>query len=148
MKGQITFKQSLQRNLVALISLVVAITALCYTAWREERTEKNRTLRVASFEVLKNLGELQVVVNASYYQKDNPLGSSKSDPMLGWGYIALIGDLSALLPEPTPSTVDNLVTVWKSDWNSLKTDHEAVDRVSHEIDASRLAVGALLQTLK
>ena len=48
-----SFVDQLRNNAVAIISLIVAITALSYTAWREERTEKNRTLRVAAFEALK-----------------------------------------------------------------------------------------------
>lgn len=76
----------LKQHAIALISLAIAIIALLYTGWREERTEKNRTIRVAAFEVLKNLGELQVVVNESFYQKEG----AKMDPMLGWGHVALI----------------------------------------------------------
>ncbi len=39
--------RQIQTNLVALISLLVALTALGYAAWRQELTEVNRTLRVA-----------------------------------------------------------------------------------------------------
>ncbi len=134
------FIQDLKSNAVALISLVVAIAALLYTGWREERTEKNRTIRVAAFEVLKNLGELQVVVNESYYQK--------VDPMVGWGHIALIGDLGQLIPAPVPETVDHLVEVWKRDWSQIKTDDESVDRMTQEIDASRQAISELLYKLR
>lgn len=139
---KISFTQSLKDNAVALISLTVAIIALGYTAWREERTEKNRTLRVAAFEILKDLGDLQGVVNASHYQKD------KKDPIMGWGYIALIGDLSELLPAPIPETTGRLTEVWGNEWNSLDKDPEAVERVSKEIDASRLAIRNLLRSIK
>ena len=57
--------QQLRSNAVALISLAVALTALGYNTWRNERTEHNRNIRVAAFEVLTQLGELQVVVNSA-----------------------------------------------------------------------------------
>ena len=90
MKKSKTFKQQLQDNLVAIISLFVAIAALLYTAWREETTERNRTLRTAGFEVLKNLGELQIVVNQVYSHND-PI---KDIPQIGWGHVALIRHLA------------------------------------------------------
>lgn len=55
-----TIRLQLKTNLVALISLVVALTALGYTPWRNERTEYNRNVRVAAFETLKQLGEAQI----------------------------------------------------------------------------------------
>lgn len=128
------FKESLKSNEVALISLFVAIFALFYTTTRDERYDKNRTVRQASFEVLKNLGELQAVVNASFYQKD------KGDPMLGWGHVALISDLSRLVPQPVPKTIDRLVETWNKDWKSLNSDEASVERISKEIDASRQTV--------
>jgi hypothetical protein len=71
----------LRANTVALTSLAVALTALGYNTWRNERTERNRNVRVAAFEVLKQLGELQLVVNAAFFAKDGRLGHQ----MAGWG---------------------------------------------------------------
>jgi hypothetical protein len=83
--------EQVKSNLIAIISLAIALTALGYTTWREEVTEKNRTLRAAGFEVLKNLGELQLIVNYIRYDPENP----QANPYLGWGYVAIIGDVSA-----------------------------------------------------
>ena len=136
------FKESVKSNEVALISLFVAIFALVYSTSHEERYETNRTIRQAAFEVLKNLGELQVVVNASYFQKE------KSDPMQGWGHIALIHDLSRILPAPVPVTIDHLIEVWNRNWSNLKTDEASVEQISKEIDDSRQAIVALLYRLR
>ena len=38
---KITFRQQLQRNAVALISLTVAISSFAYNSWRNELTEQN-----------------------------------------------------------------------------------------------------------
>jgi len=36
-----TFREQIQRNLLAIISLAVAISALGYNTWRNETTEEN-----------------------------------------------------------------------------------------------------------
>jgi hypothetical protein len=134
----------LKNNIIALLSLAIALFTLTYMAWREEVTEKNRNLRVAAFEVLKNLGQLQVIVNYSHYDPTNSMGN----PMLGWGYISLITDLSELLPPPIPEKVENLFEVWQSNWSSIKTDQKSTDLISQNIDDSRTAVLEVLNTLK
>ena len=52
---------------MALISLTVAVGALGYNSWRNEKTEDQRKIRLASFQVLENLGEMQEIVDARYY---------------------------------------------------------------------------------
>ena len=131
-----TIKMQLKNNFVAIISLTVAIIALLYTAWREETTERNRTTRTAGFEVLMRLGELQIIVNHVYYQKDNVL----ANPYLGWGQISLISDLSQLLPQPVPETVKKLLIVWSNNWKKISTDEKATTLVSDQIDTSRKEV--------
>lgn len=134
---QKTFKQQLLENAVAIIGLLVAVTALLYTGWREETTEKNRTLRTAGFEVLKHLGELQIVVNNAYY--------TKADPQLGWGHVTLISDLSELLPQPVPRNIEQLVQEWSENINKISTNEAAVTAVSETIDTSRKEV---LETIR
>lgn len=133
----------IKNNAVALISLIVAFIALGYNTWRNEHTEKNRNIRMASFEVLKSLGELQLVVNYAQYQPDNTMGN----PILGWGYIALIGDLSHLLPSPVPEQAAELIRVWGTDWNKIKTDEKSADLISNQIDGARSAVLGTLYSL-
>jgi hypothetical protein len=136
--------QQLNANAVAIISLVIAVTALLYTAWREEQTERNRNLRPAALEVLKNLGELQQAINLAYYQPDNAM----SNPFIGWGYMTLVGDLSQLLPPPVPETVDQLIKTWNVEWKNVKTQETSVEKLSQEINASRQAVLQMLRTLR
>ena len=47
-----TFREQLRSNAVALISLTVALSSLGYNTWRNERTEHNRNIRAAAFEIL------------------------------------------------------------------------------------------------
>ena len=136
--------QQLRSNAVALISLAVALTALGYNTWRNERTEHNRNIRVAAFEVLTQLGELQVVVNSAFYAKS----SNRMDPMAGWGRVALITDLSQLLPAPAPQRAEELHRVWQADWQGITDSEDNVERVTAEIDRSREAIREVLRQLR
>ena len=59
MANKSNLKDQVRRNLVALISLVVAITSLSYNSWRNESSEDNRTQRLVAIEILLKLGDLQ-----------------------------------------------------------------------------------------
>jgi hypothetical protein len=138
-----TLRQQLRNNAVALISLAVAFTALGYNTWRNEQTEHNRNIRVAAFEVLKHLGELQLVVNGAYFAKDARLGH----PMAGWGQVAMISDLSQLLPAPAPQRAEQLHGIWQSNWQGIGDDEQSVNRITAEIDQSREAIREILRQL-
>lgn len=139
-----SFKNQVKENLLAIIGLVVAVITLLYITWSDMRTEENRTNRVAAFEILKNLGELQGIVNASFFSPENQM----ANPMLGWGHIAVISDLSTLMPEPIPETSKALVETWKNDWKQLKKEETSVQAITLEIDKNREAILQLLQHLK
>lgn len=134
MKGQ-SIKHQLLSHFVALLSLAIAVIALCYTAWREAETDKNRTQRLAGFEVLKNLGELQIIVNQFYQPEPRAI-----TPYAGWGHIALIGDLSQLLPSPVPQTTAELLQVWRANWEKSQTNETSVTLITEKIDSSRKVV--------
>lgn len=141
-----TFRRSLlhqlKENIVAIISIIIALTAL-YDAWRNGNAEKNRNIRAASFEMIKNLGELQLAVNYRHYEPDNPTGNL----IAAWGRVALIGDLSRLLPPPVPETTDHMLVVWKANASKIESDETATDQISQEIDHTRQAVLNILSTL-
>lgn len=136
MAKKYAFFSQVAHNAVALISLCLAIIALSYDTWRNERTERNRNTRVAAFEVLKQLGELQQVVNYSRYEPNSPLGN----PMLGWQHIAMIGDLTKLLPPPAEEEAQPLIELWKSRFHEIQKEEAASDQISEAIDRSRKAV--------
>ncbi len=135
--------QQIQRNLLAIISLVVAISALSYNTWRNETTEENRNIRVASFEVLINLGKLQLITDYAHYDRDTEQGN----PITGWGYVALIDDLSFLMPSPTPEISAALKQAWTNNWQKLGNDPESVKNITTAIHAMRSAVKAQLKTI-
>jgi hypothetical protein len=125
--------KKLKNDFLSFVTLAAIITTFIVTTWRSEVSEKNQNLRMAGFEILKNLGQLQIVVNYAYYQPDNMRGN----PYLGWGYIALVSDLSQLMPHPVLETIQKLVIVWEEEANNLKTRKESVEQVSLQIDNSR-----------
>ena len=140
-----TIREQIHNNLVAIISLIVAITALSYNTWRNEKSERNRNIRPAAFEVLNQLGRLQLVVNNTLYINNK---SESMNPILGWGHVSFISDLGQLLPQPIPVKVDKLVEVWENNWQKIRTDETSVNNVTHEIDEAREVVLTQLKMLK
>ena len=84
----------IRANIVAIFSIIVALSGMAYNTWRNERTEINHSVRIAAFETLKNLGEAQIVVEYLHFQKNRQLG----DPVQGWGRMIYIRDLAQVLP--------------------------------------------------
>jgi hypothetical protein len=137
-----TIKQQLKENCIAIISLVIAIVALYHNEKLYEKSEHNRNIRIAAFEVLMRLGELQQLVNTLNFDK----ASSSNVLMQGWGHIALIGDLSKLIPEPVPKAADGLIKSWKENHDKIK-DEASADVISNKIDLTRQAVVAVISKL-
>jgi len=134
--------QQLKRNFVAVLSLVVAITALSYNTWRNERTEQNRNIRIAAFEILKTIGELQLIIDYAHFRKNERLG----DTTLGWGKILFIKDLAQLTPQPLPENAERLLTVWRNDWEKIANDNDSVQHISEELyRARRDAIDVIMQ---
>ncbi len=144
MKRLIDIKGQLQRNAVALISLVVAITSLSYNTWRNEASEHNRNQRLVSIEVLRNLGELQQVVFHLHYDQDKDL---QINPRTGWAIVLTVNDLSMVLEAPLPETAENLRSVWDENWEGLGSDATSVEAVITALEATRDEVHTLLRNL-
>lgn len=139
-----SISEQIRRNLVAIISLTVALSGLGYNTWRNERSERNSNIRTASFEVLTVVGELQRVVFFSHYDKSTEYGSPRS----GWAHILTIHDLSQVMPEPVPDEAGRLKEVWQAHWDSLGSSDASVDAINAAIDAYRLSVLNTLRSLR
>ncbi|MFW2440789.1 MAG: hypothetical protein ACN4GR_15645 [Arenicellales bacterium] len=143
-KEQYTIGQQIQRNLLAIISLVVAISALSYNTWRNETTEENRNVRLASFEILVQLGKLQIISDHAHYGKDRAMGN----PITGWGHVAMVEDLSFLMPEPLPEMAEDLKKVWQENWEGLAKDQKSAAKITEAISTMRETVKAQLKTIR
>jgi len=140
-----SFRQQLRRNAVALISLAVALSGLGYNTWRNERTERNRNVRTATFEILMRLADLERVVYLAQYDHDAGAGS----PRTGWTYVIAISDLATLVPAPMPERAAELRQTWGTNWEGLgKPDETAVNRIDDAIATTRTAALARLSALK
>ncbi len=144
MMENISIVQQIRKNFIAILSLLVAITALSYNTWRNEHTEKNRNIRVAAFEILKSLGELQLVVDYAHFRKDHNHG----DPTIGWGKVLFIKDLAQLVPSPIPEATERLQATWRDNWEKLETDNQSVQQISEEIFRVREEIVKVLMALQ
>jgi hypothetical protein len=139
-----TIRQQLRNNTVALISLVVAIGSLAYNTWRNERTEHNRNVRTAAFEVLMRAADLERVTFLAQYDRYRSAGS----PRTGWTDVLAIRELSALVPGPVAVRAAELQRVWGENWEDLgKQDETAVNRIDDAIGKLREASLATLGSL-
>ena len=131
-------------NIVAICSVLVALSGLFYNTWRNEKTEINRNVRVAAFETLKNLGEAQIVVEYAHFKKDRRLG----DPVQGWGRMIYIKDLAQVLPAPGPEEADALLKAWRDNVETLENDVDSMVRITDEMQRLRLTTIAILNDLR
>ena|SRR5579862_4798284 len=139
------FRQQLRDNAVALISLTVAVSSLAYNTWRNERTEHNRNIRAATFELLVKVSELQRVVFLAQYDRDLAGGS----PRTGWTYVLAIRDLSTLAPAPLPAQAGELQKVWSESWEGLgRDDEKAVERIDDALGRLRDTTLSTLRSLR
>jgi hypothetical protein len=121
------------RNLVAIISLFVALSGLFYNTWRNELTEHNRNVRSAGFQMILTIGELQQIVFFSHYDQDAERGS----PRAGWSRVLLLDDLSGFMPPSVTLATDELLATWESEWSGLGQDDAAEQQITASIDRLR-----------
>ena len=119
-----SFGEQLRGNAVALISLAVALAGLSYNPWRNERTEHNRNIRTAAFEIIAKLDDLERVVYLAQYEPGDSGGNSK----VGWTDVIIIDDLSKAMQMEV--FAHELRTVWGQNFEGLgNEDEKAVNRV-------------------
>ena len=130
-------------NIVAIASIIVAVSGLLYNTYRNERTERNHIVRTAAFETLKNLGEAQVIVEYAHFKKNRQLG----DPLQGVGRAMYIRDLAGVLPPPAPEYAEQLWIAWRDNADKVENDTDAMIAITDEIQRLRLAVLEILEEL-
>jgi hypothetical protein len=140
-----SIREQLRNNAVALTSLLVALSSLGYNTWRNERTEHNRNIRTAAFEILTKLAEFERVVFLAHYDHDK----SNGNPRVGWTYVIVMDDLAAVMPGKVGPRADELRKVWAQNWEGLGNDDDvAVDRIDASIVNLRNAALETLRSLR
>ena len=135
--------EQLRRNQLAIISLIVALTALGYNTWRNELTEENRTVRQAGFEMVVHVSDLQRIAYLAHYDSD-PVGGN---PRKGWAEVLVLQDLSVLMPDDVQEATAELATAWGENWAQLGNEATAIKPVDDAIDALRDALRETLDEL-
>ncbi|PCI55079.1 MAG: hypothetical protein COB34_07395 [Methylophilaceae bacterium] len=130
------FLKQLVTHSVAVVSLVAAIVGLSYNSWQANQNEVNQNMRIAAFEVLKNLGELQTVVNYAHFTED----ALRGNPIEGWKHVTMVRDLSHLLKPSAKTESQLLYTAWQKDWEKLDRNQQVEQRISKQITKTREAV--------
>lgn len=139
-----SFGSQIHNNIVALISLATAITALSYGYSRDERSEANRNVRAASFQLLMEVEQLRLIVDSGHYEKDDDRGN----PITGWPHVLLIRDLSKLVNPDTAAAADKLYAAWDEDWDSLESKQDSVDQITSALEEVRGQDLKVLRSLK
>jgi hypothetical protein len=142
--GRTAVWRQLRANVVAIVSVFVALGGLTYSTWRNERTEANRNTRTAAFEVLKTLGDLQLVVDYAYYRKD----PARGDAAMGWRRVQCIKDLAQIVPSPGPEDAERLLQTWRTNVETLATDSQSAAEISNEIYTTRQDLVLIIRGLR
>jgi hypothetical protein len=131
-------------NLIALISIAIALSALGYNTWRNERTERNRNIRVAGIEMLREIGSLQQIIFYAHYAD----GDQRGDPRMGWADVLTLNDLAALMPADVVRDAARLRATWEADAEGLIEQDDAFARIDGAIDTLRQTTLAELRVLR
>jgi len=128
--------KNLKSQLIHLISLAIAVSALLYSTWRTEQTELNTNIRTASFEVLRELSQLQLIIDFAYYDNN----AIKGNPITGWGHIGLITDLSQIISTDVQKQSSTLKDNWSDHFQTINTSEESNKIITTSIKSTRQSV--------
>ncbi len=141
MNSKATFVQQLQRNAVALISLVIAISSLGYNTWRNEVSEHNRNQRVVAIEFVRMLGDLQRLTYDLRYGDEKNTGTIGRE---AWSIVLTLRDLSEVADGKVPESAQRMHEVWNADYNTLRRSSKS----DEDRNAARDRIIAALEALR
>jgi hypothetical protein len=121
-----SIRHQLNKNLLAIISLVIAVAALSYNSWRNEQSEENRNHRAAGFELMREAAQLQLIVDTATYS----LNVSDKDAIKGWVSVNLILSLSQLMTPKIENQALTLKSIWSKNWSVLYEDENANQQIT------------------
>ena len=144
MNDRSRFGSELGRQSLAIVSLLVALAALGYNTWRNERTEHNRNMRAAGFEMLTHIGRLQQIVYVAQYDSARNVDSLQA----GSAEVLVLRDLAQLMPPDDRMRAETLYETWTTHWREVgNEDEQAVAAIDGAINDLRIDVTAALQRL-
>ena len=108
-----------KNNILAILSLSIAISALGYNSWRNELSEQNRNIRYAGFEIIKETTKLQQFLDQTTFIKKE---EQSNTPIEGWVRIRLINSLSMFMNNLVQDKAKALYIQWRNSWQDLSSD--------------------------
>lgn len=136
-------KQLKAYQITTIVTILLTLVGFSYNVWRLEKTEINSNIRTSSFELIKQLGELEQIIYYAHYDKDTKQGS----PRKGWVKVIIINDLCLVAQNMLENKAANLKTVWSQNWKNIENDPQAVKNVIDAIEELRLKIQVVLRNL-
>ncbi|SFV57868.1 hypothetical protein MNB_SV-8-1005 [hydrothermal vent metagenome] len=130
-------------QVIVMLSFVFGVLGFMYNNWRYEHNENNNNIRIASFQILKELSTLEQIIYANHYDHD----SIKGSPRDGWVKVGLIGDLSLFISPECEEASKELTMLWKKSWNKIHTDDKITNRLIEKIDKVKSVTRNVLKIL-
>lgn len=130
-------------QITSIITILLTLVGFSYNVYRLEQTELNSNIRTSSFEILKELANLEQIVYAAYYDKDPIKGS----PRTGWVKVGLIIDLSKINPNQNNYMSDKLYDSWSKNWQNINSNEESVNDIVSNIDIVRKEIRNVIKNL-
>ncbi len=140
-----SIKNQLKQNVIAITSLLVALTGLTANISYMEHKERNSNLRTASFQVLIELSALEQITFHLQYDTESAINNARN----GWVKVRLVSALSALMPEKVQLSSLKLSKVWKNNWQLLGNNNQlGSDTIIEQISHTRELLISLIATLE
>lgn len=130
-------------QITSILSILLTLVGFSYNVYRLEQTEINSNIRTSSFEMLKELANLEQIVYASYYEKDDKAGN----PRIGWVKVGIIQDLSIICFGKKSMQTQELYNNWKNNWALMKNNENSAQKIISSIDNIRAEIRTVLQNL-
>jgi len=130
-------------QITSIITILFTLVGFSYNVYRLEQSEINSNIRTSSFEMLKELANLEQIVYASHYEKDDKAGN----PRTGWVKVGIIKDLSIICFDKNTKYTDELFETWKNNWSTMKDSRDSADKIVEKIDNVRVNIREVLKNL-
>ena len=130
-------------QVIVMLSFIFGVLGFAYNSWRYEHNEHNNNVRVASFQMLKELASLEQNIYANYYDHN----SEKGNPRDAWVKVGLIDDLALFISPACQNASKILKADWQSKWEKVARDQKAIDLFVKNIDQVRERTREVLLTL-
>ncbi len=130
-------------QLTTVFGILFALIGFSYNVWRMEISEENNNIRVACFEILTELADLEQIIYIAHYDHNTVEGS----PRKAWVKVGLIRDLTYLTAPSVEKKANELYETWSGNWSAIAEDQGSVSRVVEAIDSVRTEIKSVLKTL-